>query len=437
MLQLKLNFIQDFVDTSAKSQRNKSSRRQHSFILHKNANPTHRQSNSVAAEHFDQTKSTKPLNLNPNTPKDLNLNNKTRYSSDSNKKFKINQIITSRRTNSGCDFTNRVFTSPMKTEKRLRLAITKVNDYNSKKWMEKHNSRNNDAGYLMNFACDFFKILDTYNRSKISGKVLLEHLLALGIATDSMVLKDTLSMIFACKDIEEVDISLQDFLSMFRPEVVTDMILKQLNESAEQHRKKQKILNELHKKKKILGQNRLSIFTTIKHLKNLSSVVEVKKVDEKMITINEHLEVVKRLWDKFFQINDEGVSLITACEIFKFFKIFQDNFEAKKYIVGTLGQVPLLNFRDFQQLFAKSMIKGAFVNLSKRLFEGNYAEKEMSPGFKISSYQRALLMSGVKCPNSNISIEEGQMIVSALEKFQSCSQSSRERLRHTSTKSTV
>ena len=56
--------------------------------------------------------------------------------------------------------------------------------------------------------------------------------------------------------------------------------------------------------------------------------------------------------------------------------------------------------------------------MSRRLFEGNYAEKEMSAGLKMSAYQRALLLSGVKCPNSTISIEEGQRIVTALEKFQ-------------------
>ena len=86
--------------------------------------------------------------------------------------------------------------------------------------------------------------------------------------------------------------------------------------------------------------------------------------------------------------------------------------------MSTLGQKSVLSFRDFQQLFAKSMLKGAFFNLSRRLFEGNYAEKEMSAGLKMSAYQRALLLSGIKCPNSTISIEEGQRIVTALEKFQ-------------------
>jgi hypothetical protein len=435
MFELKLNFLKDFSEVPPKSHRTKTSRRKPSFISYKPLNPSHKHSNSaIESQNYSELLK---CQRKSSTPRSIpTIRQVMRNCSESRPKLDVDSLNT-KRTNSGCDLNKRVFRSPMKTEKRLRIAIKKVNHYNSKKWMEKHNSRNNDEGYLMNFASDFFKVLDTKARSKISGKVLLEHLLALGIATDSLVLKETLSMIFECKDIENVDISLQDFLSMFRPEVVTDIILKQLNESALQNRKKQKILNELHQKLKLVGQKRFSIFTPAVHSIAITSQPDPKKLDEKMITINEHLVVVEGLWKKFFNSCDEGISLITTCEIFKFFKIFQDNFEAKKYIVGTLGQVSFVGFRDFQQLFAKSMIKGAFVNLSKRLFEGNYAEKEMSPGFKISAYQRALLMSGVKCPNSNISIEEGQMIVTALEKFQGIKQDSADKLRNVQTKSSL
>ena len=287
--------------------------------------------------------------------------------------------------------------------------------------MQKHNSRNNDEGYLIKFATEFFKELDKNNTGKLSGNCLLESLISLGIATDSYVLAETLSMIFQCNDINNLQITEQDFLSIFRFEVINDLILEQLNENSISERKKQKALSTRHIRLKSAdsGNKATNLFKARLALSLAGhDLSEIERNSQKMITINEHLAIIENLWNKFYTNGEDGANVLTICEIFKFFKIFQDNFECKKYIYSILGQVQNLSYREFQQLFAKSMIKGAFVNLSKRLFEGNYAEKEMSSGFKISAYQRALLMSGVKCPNSNISIEEGQRIVAAVEKLQ-------------------
>lgn len=76
-----------------------------------------------------------------------------------------------------------------------------------------------------------------------------------------------------------------------------------------------------------------------------------------------------------------------------------------------------LTYEDFQRIFAKSMLKGAFMKLSQRLVDGNFSCKEMSPSFKLTSYQRSLIMSGIKCPNSEISIKEGTNALQAIEKY--------------------
>lgn len=400
-MDLKLDFLKDFVNSS-KNKVKRTHNRNYSFVSQSGVKPSHRSSLSNIVKFESQPK---------NSEKKLLICDSGRYTNRSRNQF------SSRKTTFLSSNIQKPSSSPMKTAKRLKSAISKVNNYNSKQWMIKHNSRNNDEGNLINFACEFFSILDYQNNNKINGSQLLSQLLSLGIATDSLVLKETLSIIFECKDVEDLNISLQDFLSLFRPDLVTDLILKQLNEFASNHRKKSRVLKQIHKKMKILGECRFSIFSATQKLKVIpKDLIEIKD-DEKMITINEHLEVVKKLWNKFYKQNDDGLSLAAVCEVFKYFKIFQDNFECKKFVLSILGKVGNLWFRDFQRLFAKSMLKGAFVNLSKRLFEGNYADKEMSPEFKISSYQRALLMSGVKCPNSGISIEEGQMTVNALEKY--------------------
>ena len=410
-MELKLEFLKEFVLPTG-NQGPKSHRRNNSAVTWRNTRLTHKSSFSDTGKfEFSEVQKGKKtertqVRLDPNPGFESG-----RYTNRSKKQVSMDRptFLTPKfRKNS---------TSPMKTAKRLKSAISKVNHFNSKQWMAKHNSRNNEESNLIHFASEFLSILDHKNLNKISGSQLLEQLLSLGIATDSQVLKETLSMTFECKDIEAFSITLQDFLSLFRSDLITDLILKQLNEFASSSRQKSRVLKQIHEKMKILGEHRFSIFSSTQKSRIIpKDLFEIKK-DEKMITINEHLEVVQKLWQKFFKGGDEGLTLPTVCEVFKFFKIFQDNFECKKYVLAVLGQVNGLWSKDFQRLFAKSMLKGAFVNLSKRLFEGVFADKDMSLEFKISSYQRALLMSGVKCPNSSISIEEGQMTVRALEKY--------------------
>ena len=62
------------------------------------------------------------------------------------------------------------------------------------------------------------------------------------------------------------------------------------------------------------------------------------------------------------------------------------------------------------------MLKGALVNLSKNLSSDNYSSKEISQQFNLSAYQRALMISGIKCHTSDIPVEEGINAMSAIEK---------------------
>jgi hypothetical protein len=311
-------------------------------------------------------------------------------------------------------------------------AVTKIKDAQSKSWMLRHNSRNNDEGALMSFAHEFFAQLDTQSRGAVNGLHLLERLLSLGIATDSVVLTETLVITFHCKDLKHAEISLQDFLSLFRSDVITDIILQQLNEFALIERKKVKIINHMHNKNKsanikVPSDNAISRKLSLSFVPN-GEILHFT-AGGNIITINEHITLIENFWKKHLKQGEDRASILTVCQMFKDLKIFQDNFESKKYIVSQLGKINVLTYGEFQKLFAKSMLKGAFVNLSKRLFEGKYAGKEISSGFQIGMYQRALLMSGIKCPNSNISVEEGQRIVKALEKFQNYPKTTYEEIR--------
>ena len=164
--------------------------------------------------------------------------------------------------------------------------------------MIKHNSRNNEEGELIKFASEFFTQIEKNNSGVLSGSDLIESLLSLGIATDAYVLKETLSMIFHCSELSKLKVNHQDFLSMFRSDVITDLILKQLNESAVIERKKQKLLNSKRIRLKSAETN-LSPSNVFKLRLGLSltghEFHDADKAANNMITINEHLGVIERL----------------------------------------------------------------------------------------------------------------------------------------------
>ncbi|OMJ85292.1 hypothetical protein SteCoe_13383 [Stentor coeruleus] len=433
-MDLKLNFLKEFIDPNtthliAKTSRSKikpepgcqSARRQqnqpqkaphHSRLFSSDSKTIFLQHLTPSKKHKDYLLNQKPQSslykTKDETSKDyLYKTYDNLHNTDNTQNLKISESKTS--------------SKPKSKSKDLSLteATSKIYEYNNKIWMHKHNSRNNAEGHLIDFANEIFKELDCENLGVVNGKRLVENLLSLGIASDSHVLRETLSLIFDCNDVYKADIDVHDFLALFRRDIVNDKILKNLNEWALDERKKNSVIVE--RAKKWMGQDSESPLSFFKFKTPMSLAghdqhISLKKSQD-IITINEHLNVIDKIWKKYFRGGDDGISLLTACEAFKYFKIFQDNYECKKFIISSLGQANFLTNRDFQQLFAKSMIKGAFQNLSKRLYEGNYASKEMSPGFKISAYQRSLLMSGVRCPNSSIAIEEGEKTVKALEKF--------------------
>ena len=111
------------------------------------------------------------------------------------------------------------------------------------------------------------------------------------------------------------------------------------------------------------------------------------------------------------------VSIEHIIKLFVSLGVATDRNDSRSLIFSQLGVKNSITLDEFQQLFAKSILKGALLNLSKRLSSGNYSSEEMSPQFKLSAYQRALMMSGVKCPTSDISVEEGMNAMSAIEKY--------------------
>ena len=314
-----------------------------------------------------------------------------------------------------------LFTTSKEAKRKLRQ--TEVG-----KWLKARGIEQSNENNLNQFAIEFFAELDKDQQKYLTGEDLLDSLLRLGIATDCILLKQTLCNIFKKKSIEELKIDLKEFKTLFKGDSKTDSILNKLNQEcikiqnelkAKLNEKNQKFVKNPLMYKKLMNETASTNFFKLGLGAKLTGKkgLKLRKNAEKMITINEHEELIKKWWH---QLNPKLLSSVPTSEVIEKLvelDIFIDKNEGRRIIYSNIGIEKFLSYENYQKIFARSMLKGALLNLSKRLFEGKYALKEMSHAFKITAYQRALIFSGIKCPNSDISIEEGVNTLGAIEEY--------------------
>ena len=98
--------------------------------------------------------------------------------------------------------------------------------------------------------------------------------------------------------------------------------------------------------------------------------------------------------------------------------IAADKNESRSMVLSQIEAKNFLNFDDFLKIFAKSMLKGAVLGLSKKVQNSKIIEKEIPDGLKIPTYKRASIMSGVQCPNSEITENEGIQTLNDIKTYQ-------------------
>ena len=291
-----------------------------------------------------------------------------------------------------------------------------------KNWLKKTGVKPQKTLNTHQFAMDFFRQLDTHKTGEIEGENLLKSLLRFGIASDPTVLRRTLCLIFKSNHLNSLKINSQDFIGLFKAESRTDRILKKLNEHSlnERENKQRKIdLENKIKNETSTSFSNAKIDPSKAFAKSLGLLIKNNNYEKhaNLITINEHLDIIIAWWKSLENNELNAVSIDIVIKLFVTIGIATDRNDSRSMIFSQLGVKSSINYDEFQQLFAKSMLKGALLNLSRRLFGGKFASEEMSSEFKLSAYQRALMMSGVKCPNSEISMEEGASTMLAIEKY--------------------
>ncbi|CAG9325413.1 unnamed protein product [Blepharisma stoltei] len=309
---------------------------------------------------------------------------------------------------------------PTFTNTSLENAFQRVHESDMGSWLKKRGISRLDENLYQNFSSALYEQLDTKQRGQIEGEELIKALLMLGIASDPEVLRKTLCMILKKDTLKDTYVALDDFKSLFRSNIYTDRILEILNSLALSERNKVKDNDKLD-----LGENcdEFSFFRSktfvLSFLNKISKGTDIK-IKQKLdlnITINEHQRLLEKWWAEIDPKKTNKINIQNVAKKLIVLNIAEDVNVGIKLIRKNSGADTTVSFEQFQRIFAKSMLKGSFIKLAQRLIDGNFACKEMSPLFKLTSYQRSLIMSGIKCPNSEISVKEGTNALQAIEKY--------------------
>lgn len=290
----------------------------------------------------------------------------------------------------------------------LTTAKEKLHQFRVNSWACKSIQGRRKSIEFNKFILNFFNEIDSEKTGILAGEKLVESLVYLGLATDPSVIRKTLCLIYKCQNLNSLKIRVKDFTELFKNDNKTDKILEKLDEfcrnlkkSSQDQEKKENSKQFNHSQTSFLASNGFSHKT--------------KKVE--VVTINEHLETIDKWWKKLDAKSSGSISIEDMIDFFCSIKIASDKNEAKSLITSQIGVKRFLDFNEFQQTFAKSMLKAALLNLSNRLSNDQFVGQDLSQGFKLQSYQKSLLMSGVKCRNSGISEEEGEKALKAIEKY--------------------
>ena len=132
-------------------------------------------------------------------------------------------------------------------------------------------------------------------------------------------------------------------------------------------------------------------------------------VGQQSVTMTQHLAVVRGWWEGLTQTGEASTEAVSAKLLD--LGVIHNGAEGLKL----LGRSDEVTFRQFQQVFTRSVLKGALLSLAQRLSSKAFAMPFLSHSMKLSAYKRRLLIS--RFEPSVISKAEGETALQAIEKY--------------------
>ena len=190
----------------------------------------------------------------------------------------------------------------------------------------------------------------------------------------------------------------------------TDNILDKLNYSCEKSRIK-----------------RFSPSPGIKLLKSSIFEPEVQKTQLKSdktgkkslitITMADHLTVINDWWKEIDLRNENFVQADEVALLLVEKGIVANTLDAKRMLGPSEHKHGKVSYQQFQQVFSRSMLKGALSSLVGRLSEGPLSKPYFTVSMKLSAYKRKLLIARIRPDEGQITRAEGENALKAIEKY--------------------
>jgi hypothetical protein len=185
----------------------------------------------------------------------------------------------------------------------------------------------------------------------------------------------------------------------------TDNILDQLNFYSEKNK-----LKKLSPGVKIM---KISIFEPEHRKNNTISTIPEKK----MFTMADHLTVINEWWKEVDLKNEHFADSDEVAHKLVEKGMVANTLDAKRMLGPSEHKHGKVSYQQFQQVFARSMLKGALSSLVSRLSEGPLSKPYFTVSMKLSAYKRKLLIARIRPDEGQITKAEGENALKAIEKY--------------------
>ena len=189
----------------------------------------------------------------------------------------------------------------------------------------------------------------------------------------------------------------------------TDNILDKLNFSSDKSRQKR---NSPAPGIKILKN---SVFEAEHRKNNTISSHPEKKFST--ITMADHLTVINGWWKEVDLKNENFAESEEVAHLLVEKGIVANTLDAKRMLGPSEHKHGKISYQQFQQVFARSVLKGALSSLVGRLSEGPLSKPYFTVSMKLSAYKRRLLIARIRPDEGQITKAEGENALKAIEKY--------------------
>lgn len=296
-------------------------------------------------------------------------------------------------------------------EKNLREVVPSIkrpdvswSNNSTSMWMKKRGFEGNSTGTIRftQFLKNFFKVLDENSNGFISPNEIIIPLLSLGLSNKAQYIENALLNMFNVGNVNDIQMSQENFLSLFKGDKKNDIILAKLDEYCKE------MLREEEEKKyaQIAAQRRHTSFMA------QNTMVSEKNPEKRYPTIEEFIKLVLKWWKDLS--NDSASVNISRIAEFLAEKGMAANKHEGRIIAKNSDSSSAFPYFSFEKIFLKAILKASLFNVAVFLNMGD--SEDFSMKLKLVIVQRRLMMAGTKT-RRDANSKQGRVTLHALDSY--------------------